>query len=318
MSSRCLLCAAPTGDKEEYHTRCSKEFFGISPPPALEISLKNLMEYAARSVLARTTVTGVQKKLSLSVERKGKDARFTIVGLWGSYILKPPVEEYPCLPENEFTVMGLASSVGIPIVPHAMLRLDSGELAYISKRIDRDGRGGKHAMEDFCQVSGRLTEDKYKGSVEGIGKLLRTYSIYPGLDAINLFELVLFNYVCGNADMHLKNFSLIETPHGMRLSPAYDLVSTILAIPDDPEESALTINGKKANLQRRDFEELAESLNIRQAACRNALEKISCSKDSMLEIVRECFLPISFQEKLCDVIIERCSVLDGIRPPSAS
>ena len=99
MTERCLICSKATGTGAEYHEKCSRKFFGMYPPPVLDVSLENLQEYAAQSVLTRVTVTGVQKKLSLTIDRKGKDARFTIVGLWGSYILKPPHEEYPSLPE---------------------------------------------------------------------------------------------------------------------------------------------------------------------------------------------------------------------------
>ncbi|MBD3240318.1 MAG: type II toxin-antitoxin system HipA family toxin, partial [Chitinivibrionales bacterium] len=176
MAERCLICAGATADGHEYHPRCARAFFGMFPPPRLDLSLSDLQEYAAQSVLNRITVTGVQKKLSLHVAKRGRDARFAVVGLWGSFILTLPVDEYPSLPENEDTVMRMASAVGIPTVPHALIRLASGEAAYITRRVDRNERSDKIAMEDFCQISGRLTEDKYKGSVERVGKLLRRYS----------------------------------------------------------------------------------------------------------------------------------------------
>ena len=156
--------------------------------------------------------------------------------------------------------MPIASILKIPVVPHGMIRLLSGELSYITRRIDRDDSKGKIPMEDFCQISERLTEDKYKGSVERVGKLLRKYSIFPGLDITDLFARVLFNFLIVNSDVHLKNYSLIETPQGMRLSPAYDLLSTAIVIPEDPEESALTINGKKSKITTTDFDSLAQYL----------------------------------------------------------
>lgn len=310
MSNRCLICSKELEDGlEEYHPRCSRAFFGIYPPPMLDLSLDDLKEYAAKSVLARITVTGVQKKLSLGVEKQGGETRFTIVGLWGNYILKPPVDEYPFLPENEDTVMRLAASLGIPTVPHAMIRLASGELSFISRRIDRGENGEKIAMEDFCQLSGRLTEDKYKGSVERIGKLLRQYSVYPGLDAVDLFGRVIFNYLIGNGDMHLKNYSLIETREGMRLAPAYDLVSTFLAIPDDPEESALTVNGKKSGLDRSDFDGLGNNLGIAGSAMRKIHEKMAGRRDALVSLVRSHRLGESMREKLCGLIGKRVAAL---------
>jgi serine/threonine-protein kinase HipA len=298
----CKICAAQTKNNDEYHPRCSRKFYGSFPAPVLDISLENIAGLAAKSVLTRTTVAGVQKKLSLSIEKKDTQARFTTVGLWGTFILKPPSGPYPGLPENEHTIMRIASSIGIRVVPHALIRLASGELSYISRRIDRDKNGEKIAMEDFCQISGRLTEDKYKGSMERIGKLLRTFSVFPGIDAVDLFERVLFSFICGNSDMHLKNYSLLETPQGMRLSPAYDLVSTVLAIPDDPEESALTINGKKTNLTKRDFDSLAQSLHIPLAAMENSYHKMAGNRETMHNVVKSGFLPEPKKQDLLDLI----------------
>lgn len=192
-----------------------------------------------------------------------------------------------------------------PTVPHGLIRLSSGELAFITRRIDRDSKGAKIAMEDFCQVSERLTEDKYKGSAERIGKLLQRYSAFPGLDAVDLLERVLFNFLVGNADMHLKNYSIIETPQGTRLAPAYDLLSTILVLPDDPEESALTINGKKARLRRGDFDTLGASLQIRPRAVANIYKKLSDEKDDMLATINGCRLPDSMRNTLTRLIVTR-------------
>jgi serine/threonine-protein kinase HipA len=316
MDRTCLVCAGSTNSDSEYHERCSKSFFDTFPAPTLEMTLDEMQHYAATSVLARITVTGVQKKLSLGIEKNGRNARFTIVGLWGRFILKPPVEEYGFLPENEDTVMRLASLVGIPVVPHALIRLGSGELAFISKRIDRDEKSGKLAMEDFCQISGRLTEDKYKGSVELMGKLLRRYSVFPGLDAVSLFDRVVFNYLCGNADMHLKNYSLVETPQGMRLAPSYDLLSTTLAIPDDPEESALTINGKKSRLQREDFDALARNMQIPESVCRNVFAGFARNRTKMDDVLSKGRLPDAMAEKLRALVNQRMEKI-GCREKSA-
>jgi serine/threonine-protein kinase HipA len=107
-------------------------------------------------------------------------------------------------------------------------------------------------MEDMCQLTERLTEDKYHGSYEQIGKAIQKYSASPGLDVENFFEIVLFSFLTGNADMHLKNFSLLEQPGlGMTLSPAYDLVNTALVNPADDEELALNLNGRKKNIKNR-------------------------------------------------------------------
>jgi serine/threonine-protein kinase HipA len=305
MSNRCLACLKPLDGTDEYHAKCARFFFGVFPAPKLTVSLKDLRRYAAETVLARITVTGVQKKLSLALEGKGAHARLTIVGLWGSYILKPPSEEYPDLPENEDAVMRLAHISGIPTVPHACIRLASGELSFICKRVDRKPTGEKLAMEDFCQISERLTEDKYRGSAERVGKLIRRHSVYPGLDVVDFFERTVFCFLTGNADMHLKNFSLIETSAGMRLAPAYDLLSTALVIPEDSEETALTINGKKSKLTGKDFDALAASLEIPQAAVMNIYRKFCTKKDELIACLQAALLPAEAAGRLAGIIDKR-------------
>ncbi|WP_242917242.1 HipA domain-containing protein [Pontibacter liquoris] len=194
------------------------------------------------------TVTGVQPKLSLELsagEREGAPKRLTNVGLWGGYILKPPSKHYIELPEVEDLTMHLATIAGITVVPHSLIRLQSGNLAYITRRIDRTRKGKLH-KEDMCQHTERLAEDKYHGSYEQIAKSIRRYSTNPGLDVVNFYEQVLFSFLIGNADMHLKNFSLLLQPAlGPVLAPAYDLVATALVNRADEKDMALMLNGKK-------------------------------------------------------------------------
>lgn len=193
-------------------------------------------------------MTGVQPKLSLDIQRGTAwdlPGKFTIVGLWGNYILKPPTKTYPLAPELEDLTMHLALLSKISTVPHALIRLQSGSLAYITLRVDRS-KSGKIHMEDMCQLTGKLTEHKYRGSYEQIGKAILKYSATPGLDLVNFFEQVVFAFLTGNTDMHLKNFSLLNVPGvGYTLCPAYDMLATAL-ITDDAEQMALTLNAKKA------------------------------------------------------------------------
>ena len=153
--------------------------------------------------------------------------------------------------------MHLAEIAGIRTVPHSLIRFMDGELCYITKRIDRDAKGNKLHMEDMCQLSERLTEHKYKSSYEQISKLILRFSDIPKLDLFNFWQQIIFCWLIGNADMHLKNFSLYAPIKGKYvLTPAYDLLSTILAMPEDKEELALTLHGKKRNLNRTDFEKV--------------------------------------------------------------
>ena len=150
--------------------------------------------------------------------------------------------------------MHMAEAAKIAVVPHSLIRFADGELCYITRRIDREHDGSKIAMEDMCQLTERLTEYKYKGSYEQIAKHIKKYSAVPQLDLVNYWEVVVFSWITGNSDMHLKNFSLYKSPMGYCLTPAYDLLSTAIVMPEDKEEMALTLNGKKARIRRSDFE----------------------------------------------------------------
>ena len=209
--SRCLYCykELPEGIKD-FHPACARKFFGTRTAPDLPYVRAQLGDLARQVVRSQTTLTGVQAKLSLDINRGGRNEpdRFTIVGLWGRFILKPQTHSYRALPELEDVTMHLAEAVKINVVPHSLIRFSDGELCYITRRIDRQSDGHKIAMEDMCQLSERLTEYKYKGSYEQIAKLIRRYSSAPQLDVINFWEVVVFCGITGNADMHLKNFSL--------------------------------------------------------------------------------------------------------------
>ena len=252
-------------------------------------------------------MTGVQAKLSLHIannkEESGK--RFTIVGLWGSYILKPPTALYHQLPEVEDVTMHLAGLAKIKTAPHSLIRMASGNLAYITKRVDRT-KAGKLPMEDMCQLTERLTEDKYHGSYEQIGKTIQKYSATSGLDVVNFFELVLFSFLTGNADMHLKNFSLIEQPGlGMVLSPAYDLVNTLLVNPADDEELALNLNGKKKRLKKQDFIAGMTTLKIDEKQQQNIFSKMEKAVPKWMEQIDISFLSDEFKVQYKAIIDER-------------
>jgi serine/threonine-protein kinase HipA len=313
-NDKCLVCYQPLdADSIDFHTRCSRKLFGTATAPLLPYSLDQMYELANEVVRRSVTVTGVQAKLSIDIEtykETKKETRFTIVGLWGSYILKPPSDQYKQLPEIEDVTMHLAETIKIKTVAHSLIRLKSGELAYITKRIDR-AKNRKLAMEDMCQLTERLTEDKYKGSMEQLGKIIRKYSVNSGLDVLELFEIVLFSYLTGNADMHLKNFSLIREYDGsVVLAPAYDLVATKLVIPQDQEETALTINGKKRNLTLNDFKEYARSLTISEKTVQNSLEKIQSSIQFWLELIDRSFLASQLKDSYKQLIADRARAIN--------
>ena len=311
---RCLYCYKPLNDGEvDYHKGCARKIFESTVVPDLPYTRDNIKELAREIVTASTTVTGVQAKLSLDIARGGKDEpqRFTIVGLWGRFILKPQTDRFVNLPENEDLTMHLAEIAGIKTVPHSLIRFADGELCYITRRVDRTKKGDKIAMEDMCQLSERLTEDKYKGSYERIAKLIKKHSSAPMLDVINFWEIVVFSWLTGNADMHLKNFSLFKPTENYMLTPAYDLLSTSIVMPEDDEELALTLNGKKKKIKREDFEKAMSDSGMDEKSIANLFKKFEKAFPKWIEMIDQSFLPEE-QQGLYREQIERMSAKLGI------
>lgn len=303
--NKCLYCYKPLAEGEvDYHKGCARKIFESTIVPELPYTRDNIKELAREIVSASTTVTGVQAKLSLDIARgtKGEPQRFTIVGLWGRFILKPQTDRFASLPENEDLVMHLAEAAGIRTVPHSLIRFADGELCYITRRVDRTKKGEKIAMEDMCQLSERLTEDKYKGSYERIAKLIQKHSSAPLLDVVNFWEVVIFSWLTGNADMHLKNFSLYKPMANCMLTPAYDLLSTSIVMPEDDEELALTLNGKKKKIKRGDFEKAMLDSGMDDKAVANLFAKFAKALPKWSELIKQSFLPEDKQEVLQSLI----------------
>ena len=304
--SKCLYCYKELSANEtDFHKACSKQFFASATPPLLILNKEQLETLAKEIIVRSIAVTGVQPKLSLQLEKTRNEApRLTLVGLYGDYILKPPSEQYPCLPENEDLTMHLAEVAGIRTAAHSLIRLSSGELAYITRRFDRQN-GQKIAVEDFCQLTETLTEHKYRGSVEKIGKLVRQFTNNKGYEQQRLFELILFCYLTGNTDMHLKNYALIENALGQyELSPAYDLLSTLLVLSDE-EESALTINGKKNRFKRTDFDSLAKSLQINEKTVAAIYQRFTKILPIWQQWIERSFLSAEMKKQYSDLIIAK-------------
>ena len=263
---RCLRCGLEIEDPTEqeqnagWHRHCIRNFFGTETLPFIEISDEELDKIASKSVEQGATVPGAQRKLSLHHESSdGRGNRLTLVDRPAGYILKPQSYDYENLPEAEFLTMQISEVLGVKTVPFALIRLKDS-LAYITKRIDRDGEA-RFAMEDFCQLSERLSEDKYKGSYESCAKVIKKYSSRAKLDLSELFIRVVAAFITGNADLHLKNLSLIEDAPASRvynLSDAYDILPVNVVDEQDEEELALSLNGRKNKLEKADFLEFLE------------------------------------------------------------
>lgn len=292
MGNRCLYCYKLVEDNRDFHEKCSLEFFGTATPPKIEYSLDQMDELAKNVVERSIAVPGVQPKLSLSLVNKTKenqDARLTIVGaLGGQYIFKPPSDRFPEMPENEHVTMRIAEAFGIRVVPSSLIRLLSGELSYITKRIDRTDTGEKIHMIDMFQITEAF--DKYKGSMEKVGKTVGSYSSNTLLDKTFYFDLALFSFLCGNNDMHLKNFSMIESSSGWMLAPAYDLLNVAIVLQEDTEEVALTVAGKKKKLTSEHFEQLGEGLGLTPKQLKGTFNRMIKNKPSAFEWIDRSFL----------------------------
>lgn len=309
---RCLYCYDVLGNGEiDFHPRCAKKIFGSTTGPILPYKKNEIASLAEQIVRSQTTLTGVQPKLSLDIEKtEGESRRFTIVGLWGGYILKPQTEQFKHLPEVEDLSMHLAELVKIKTVPHSLIRFEDEELAYVTKRIDRGVKGKKLAMEDMCQLSERLTEYKYKGSYEQIAKLIMKYSSVPKLDVVNFWEQVIFSWIIGNADMHLKNFSLYSLRNGIySLTPAYDMVSTTLVMPEDTEELALTLNEKKRKIKRSDFEIAMTKSGLENKIIERLFAKFEKATSKWIEVIDISFLPNQMKENYKQIIKSKITEL---------
>lgn len=319
MENKCLYCykeidaieSTTEAGSKGYHQKCSKKFFRKINPPEFNFTKNQMLELAEQVIKSQKTVTGVQPKLSLGLsENASEPDRFAIVGLWGEYILKPQTKVYTSLPEIEDLTMHLAELSRLKTVEHSLIRLKSGELAYLTKRIDRN-KGSKLHMEDMCQITERLTEHKYKGSYEQIAKAIKKYSANSGLNVIDFFELVLFSFLTGNNDMHLKNFSLLKRNSEYDLCPAYDLVASELVVEGDDEDLALNLNGKKKKIKRKDFEIAMKAAGLNQKVMENTFKKYKKLIPKWSQFIEESFLSESMKEEYKSLIDRKWEQIEG-------
>ena len=310
----CLCCGKPLQEpipESGWHPACIRRFFGTKTLPEIELTDEALNALAERTVQRGYTIPGVQKKLSLHLSTIGTP-RMTMVDYPTGYILKPQVAEYQSLPESEHLVMQMAGMAGLSVVPHALVKLASG-YAYLTKRVDRITRQNNTdvemlAMEDFCQLDLRLTQDKYRGSYERCAKVISRYSERPRLDLTELFMRLVFCFLTGNSDMHLKNFSLIETAPASNayiLSPAYDLLPVNVIMPEDTEEFALTMNGKKTNLRRNDFLKFAGESGIERKTAEKMILRMIGYVPGWVAMCENSFLPSDQKTALIEMIHAR-------------
>ena len=303
---RCLYCYKELKAGEvDYHAVCAKRMFGATKAPDLPYDHSQVRQLAKSVIRTQTTVPGVQAKLSIDIQRVEQTTRFTIVGLSGKYILKPQTKLYAELPENEDLTMHLAEQAGIAVVPHCLARFMDGQLVYLSTRIDRTYKGEKVPMEDLCQLSEQLTEYKYRGSYEQVSKVINRFSAAPMLDVVNFWQVVIFSWLTGNSDMHLKNFSLYAPKGNYVLAPAYDLLNTLAVVPTDPEELALNLNGKKRKIGWRDWSAAMTRSCVPEKVQENMRKRFVQVLPKWEDTIRNSFLTETMQERYLEIVRTR-------------
>lgn len=319
MNNKCLYCykVLPENGQPDFHEHCSLEFFGTKNPPLLLYTLGEMASLAKDIVEHHVSVPGVQPKIFLSVIKDaltdGNIGRLTVVGaLGGNYIFKPPSDRYAEMPENEHVTVRIAESFEIKTVKSSLIRLASGELSYITKRIDRTSAGDKIHMLDMFQIT--EASDKYRSSMEKIGKALSQYSANSLLDKSYFFDLSVFSFLTGNNDMHLKNFSMINDGEDWLLSPAYDLLNVTIVNPADDEELALTLEGKKKKLKREHFERLGKGLDLTDRQIEGAFRRFFGNKAKSIEWINHSFLSEGYQEKYINLVNERYARMEEREP----
>ncbi len=297
---------------------CEEDSYSEKGLKLLSPTLKSLslLEYTAEELrveamhrAVKMSIQGIQPKLSAILNIK--DGHFVIVDKSGRYILKPQHYIFPELPQNEDLTMRLAASIGIEVPLHGLIYSKDGSLTYFIRRFDRKGQKDKIAVEDFAQLAGLGRDTKYNFSMEKLVNLIDHYCTFPAVEKAKLFKLVLFSFLIGNEDMHLKNYSIIIRNDKVELSPAYDLLNSSIVMKGDIEEIALSLKGKKRNLNRNILVNYfgKERCNLTDKVTERILETIQAKLPAWFNLIDICFLSNEMKDKYRELIQKRISIL---------
>lgn len=303
----CPITYQPCGDKK-YSDKglklLSRKLTQLKDLPLTQE--EQLREAATRA--DKMSVQGVQPKLSAKLNVK--DEVFDIVDRGGTYILKPQNNFYPELPENESLTMKLAETIGIEVPLNGLIYSIDGKFTYFIKRFDRYGKNKKLSLEDFAQLAGKSRETKYDYSLEKLVTLIETFCTFPAIEKVKLFRLTIFNFLVGNEDMHLKNFSLITRDNKVELSPAYDLLNTTI-VSQSQEEIALPIAGRKKNLNKKILIDYfaKERLKLNDTIISQVLNKINAEFGNWEKIISVSFLSNDMKEKYFELMKRRKQIV---------
>ncbi len=298
---------------EECEAKYSEKGLSLLSP-----SLKSLndLEYSAAEQREQAflrsykmSIQGMQPKLSAVLSPSASS--FMIVDIKGRYILKPQHQHYPQLPENESLTMKMAGVINIDIPVSGMLWSKDGSLTYFIKRFDRYSKTKKLPLEDFAQLAGMTRDTKYGYSFEKLISLVETYCTFPVVEKAKLYRRTIFNYLSGNEDMHLKNYSLISRNGKVELSPAYDLLNSSIVLSGDIEETALTIRGKKKNLTHSVLVDYLayERMKLNEKTVSNILKGISSSAGYWTDLINKSFLSAKLKDSYKSMLDERLQKL---------
>ena len=305
----CPICLAESHGDFAYHPGCVESLFGTSAFPSLDVQLSNLYILAAK-MAGKMSISGAQEKVSLTLSEDKAELRVASTG--GKYILKPEPARFSAVPQNEHLTMRLASLSGIEVPPFGLVKLKDNSLAYMIKRFDRLDDGSKLHVEDFCQLSESPLRDKYRGTAELCVRILRKYATEPLLEVRKLFQMFLFSWWAANGDQHLKNFSLLATPENRQiLAPAYDLVCTRLVIPDEEEGLALSICGRKSNLNLKTWLSFAEYCRMPEPAARRLISSQIAVTEEAVDMIGRSFLSEEQKSHYKAMVRENSEILRG-------
>jgi len=300
------------------YEECESGKYSLKGLRKLSPKLKSLKDFPfsaedqVREAIARAakmSIQGVQPKLSVRINIKNEI--FEIVDTGGRYIFKPQTHNYREVPENEDVTMRLANLIGIDVPLHGLVYSKDGTMTHFIRRFDRVGRNKKIAVEDFAQLSGKDRDTKYESSMEQIVSLIDQFCTFPAIEKLKLFNLTLFNYLVGNEDMHLKNFSVIRHDLKVELSPAYDLLNSTIIL-NSQEEIALPLGGKKNKLRKDDFFGYfaKERLGLTPKSVEQTVTRIVNVFPEWIDLIQKCFLSNHMKTQYIDLLNERFSKLD--------
>jgi serine/threonine-protein kinase HipA len=291
----------------EYDAKTLRAMFGNPIRPTIPITLSEVA-LQAQKLAGKLSISGAQPKLSVRLEGE----QLVTAASEGQFILKPQTQEFPELPQNEYLCMQLGRQFGLNTATCLLLELADGSPAYLVRRFDRFKKGRrveKLACEDMQQILGG--PDKYAGSHEQIAEAIRRHCTFAPLELQRLFEITVFNFAIGNGDAHRKNFSLLTREDGnVALSLAYDLVSSRLAIPEETDEMALTVNGRRNHLKHDDFLAFADGLGIAPSYAEVRLADLLGISGSFEQMIADSILSAPLRQRLTRIVTGR---LDRLR-----